>query len=531
MVSKKRGRDPSGRRQPQCDGDGQRDSGAQPAMLFNEETNPANVPVSMLPDFVAAVRSEDDKKRLYGTMMIRKLLEGRRPLAEIVASGVCSLFVAFLGRNDFPELQFEAIFALAYVGSASNQHCAYIIDLNPIPSYIALLASPSERCRERAAWATGMLCCDSANSRDCVIQLGALEALLRVIGDPGCGITALRKAALAVSLLCSGTPPPQLEKVAVALPALVTLMKNPDVEVAVHAGWAVANTSHGPNERIQCVLDAGALDVAMQILSQILKAPSSPKHIPAIRIIGCITSGDDKQTQAVIDAGALPAMYTLLNPQLSVICREACWALSNIAAGTPSQTQDIINANLFPQIVAALRSNDYDIRREALWAVANATSGTNDQVHYLTEIGALNQLVEMLPQCEAGTPSLLVVALDAIANILNVGQEEKKEEKSEKCLGYNRFAAMIENNGGFDKIAPLQDHSDPEVSSAATMISLAFFAHLNEGREGAASQLAAQRAPPRRTTKTHLKRKVDYLSFLKTSILHCSCFEGRATQI
>lgn len=453
-------------------------------MSFNKNTNPASIPVTMLNDFVGLAQSDDDGKRMYGTMMIRKLLsvEKNPPLNEVINTDICPLLVTFLTRSDFPELQFEAAWALTNVASGTQEHTSYIIDLNTIPHFITLLSSPSEDCREQAAWAIGNLAGDSAKFRDYVLQLGAMEPLLRVINTPCDKVSVLRNAVWALSNLCRSKPPPELEKVAVALPVLSGLMRHQDDEVVTDACWAISYISDGPNDRIQRVLEAGVLDVVVQMLS----APTSAMQTPAIRTIGNVVTGNDMQTQTVINAGALSAMHFLLAHPKRSIRKETCWTLSNIAAGTPDQIQAIINANLFPSIMKAMLAAEFEVKKEAVWTVANATSGgTKEQIRYLVEIGVLNPLVELLSLYDA---KIVVVALEAITNVLQVGEDDKNENG----LTSNRFAAMLNDNGGLDKIEGLQNHTNNEVYNNAMTIVETFFELEDVPVQNLAPQLTSQ---------------------------------------
>ena len=457
----------------------------------DESTNPASIPVSMLPDFVELVRSDDDGKRLHGAMMIRLLLSVERdpPFDEVVQSGVCPLLVAFLARSDFPELQFEATWALTNVAAGRQGHTSYVMGLDATPQFVALLSSPSEHCREQAALAIGNVAADNVKSRDYVLELGAFDSLLRMITSPvdPIKLSALRTAVWALSNLCRGKPPAELEKVAISLPVLSQVLRHEDEEVASDALWAISYITDGPN-RVQPILECpGVLDAVVQRLD----ARAATLLIPAIRTIKNLTCGNDMQTQAVICAGALPALRPLFSHHKTPVRREACCALANIAAGTPEQIQAIIDAKLFPEIFKMMSGENYDIKKTAVRVVANATcGGTADQIRWLVKAGALEALVAMLSMRDTKE---LLYALDAVTNILKLGEEDAK--KKENGLGHNLFVAMLCDDGGLDKIEQLQRHSAVEVFDKVTFIFRTFFEPEEEAALQTLASLAVAQAP------------------------------------
>jgi importin subunit alpha-6/7 len=74
----------------------------------------------------------------------------------------------------------------------------------------------------------------------------------------------------------------------------------------------------------------------------------------------------------------LPCLATLLSNDRKSICKDACWALSNITAGTKEQLQAVIDHNVIPALVHMLETEDFDIRKECTRAISNSTSGGDD---------------------------------------------------------------------------------------------------------------------------------------------------------
>ena len=437
---------------------------------FTQQTTPQSIPLALLPQFHQLVLSQDPAHVFHGTLMIRKLLsvENNPPIDEVIQTGVVPLFVSFMDHDDFPELQFEAAWALTNIASGTREHTHLIISAEAVPRFIRLLQSPSDDCREQGTWAIGNLAGEGEKCRDFVLNLNVMPVLLGLITSTvttNGKITILRNAVWALSNLCRSKPQPKLEQVSVALPVLASLLNHTDDEVVVDAAWAISYISDGPADRIQTVLEAGVVPRIVQLLS----ATTTALQTPAIRTIGNIATGNDRQTQVIINCGALTPMTFLLAHPKRAVRKETCWTVSNITAGHRDQVQAVINANIFPSILNCMRAPEFEVKKEAVWAVANTTSGGSpEQMRYLLEIKVLAPLCELLGVYD---PKIVVVALEALQNLLHLGEQDRVAVNSE----VNLVAQEIIELNGFDQIEKLQAHQNSDVYNHAYTLMETFF--------------------------------------------------------
>ncbi|KAJ6359663.1 hypothetical protein OIU76_016926 [Salix suchowensis] len=416
-----------------------------------------------LPSMVAGVWTEDGNLQLEATTQFRKLLSIERspPIEEVIQAGVVPRFVQFLMREDFPQLQFEAAWALTNIASGTSENTKVVIDHGAVPIFVQLLASPSDDVREQAVWALGNVAGDSPRCRDLVLGHGALLPLLAQLNE-NAKLSMLRNATWTLSNFCRGKPQPRFDQVKPALPALARLIHSDDEEVLTDACWALSYLSDGTNDKIQAVIEAGVCPRLVELLLH----PSPSVLIPALRTVGNIVTGDDMQTQCIINHQALPCLLNLLaNNYKKSIKKEACWTISNITAGNKEQIQAVVEANLVGPLVHLLQNAEFDIKKEAAWAISNATSGgAHEQIKYLVSQGCIKPLCDLLI---CPDPRIVTVCLEGLENILKVGEADKNVSETG---GVNLYAQMIDDADGLEKIENLQSHDNSEIYEKAVKI-------------------------------------------------------------
>ncbi|KYQ91985.1 putative importin subunit alpha B [Tieghemostelium lacteum] len=418
-----------------------------------------------LQQMVDQIKSEEPEQIYHATVAFRKLLSIERspPIEQVIETGIVPLLVKFLYWHDFPQLQFEAAWALTNIASGTPEQTRVVIENGAIYVFVLLLNSPFEDVREQSVWALGNIAGDSYVCRDLVLQQGALQPLLQQINTQlssnKAKLSMVRNATWTLSNFCRGKPSPPFEAVRPSLPVLAKLIYFPDEEVLIDACWALSYLSDGSNERIQEVINANVCRKMVELLGHNAIAVQTP----ALRTIGNIVTGDDHQTQVVLSVSALQLLLNLLSSSKKTIRKEACWTISNITAGNQTQIQQVIDANIIPTLINLLSTAEIDIKKEAAWAISNATSGGSpQQIQYLVHNGCIRPLCDLLSFPD---PRIVNVALEGLENILESGKNEAKLKGTE-----NEYCKYVQVAEGVKKLQHLQQISHLETFEKANRI-------------------------------------------------------------
>lgn len=412
---------------------------------------------TLMPIFTS--ESNNPERLLEAVRGIRKMLsvENNPPVHEVIECGALPILVGLLNMTDNDDILFEASWALTNV--ASTDQTKAVVENNAVPPLIALLLSKSANVREQCAWCLGNIAGDSTDLRNYVLECGGMSPLLQNIAQPE-NDGLLNNCVWALSNFCRGKPQPQLSLVAPALPYLAGILEKKSGDALMDACWALSYLSDGDNDRIDAVMSTG---VVTHLVS-FLESHNATVVTPALRTIGNFVSGSDVQTQAVLDAGVLNFMPPLLEHARKNVRKETCWLLSNVAAGTKPQISQLMNSNILGTIVDLVHDAPWDVRKEATWVVSNiATGGTDSDVQTLAGLGAIEAICSVL---EANDSKITLVGLEAMENILRVGQKYGKIEQ---------YLQNVHENDGLDILERLQEHQNEDIYEKSINIIETFF--------------------------------------------------------
>jgi len=430
---------------------------------------------------VSKLHSNNATDHLQATIEFRRMLsvEDNPPIQAVIDSGVVPRLMEFLGYDHEEKLQFEAAWTITNIASGTTSHTRCVVQHGGIPAFVKLLSSPNSEVREQAVWALGNIAGDSSDYRDLVLKTNnSMQRLITILhnNEVEPKLTMVRNATWCMSNFCRGKPKPEFSFIKDCIPVLAKLIMKNDPEVLTDSCWALSYVTDDQtqgNVKIQSVIQCPG--VAKRLI-YLLQHGTSAVQIPALRTIGNIVTGDDNQTQIMLNERPLPALLGTLSCQRKSLRKEACWTISNITAGTSEQIQQVISANLIPPLVNILKEDQFDVQKEAAWAIANITTGGHEeQTKFLVSQAAIPALCAMF---NCGDAKIIIVAMDAIDNILGVGKkiaEQNCQNKYDESWSGNAFCDIVESCGGLDSIEELQQHENEEIYEKSVQILQKYF--------------------------------------------------------
>ncbi|XP_026322661.1 importin subunit alpha-1-like isoform X2 [Hyposmocoma kahamanoa] len=422
----------------------------------------------VVPQLVEGLNSDDLATKTSSARAARRMLsrEQNPPITLMVEAGVIKPLVEALERDDCPDLQFEAAWAITNIASGTHEHTMAVVENGAIPKLVNLL-SRGGVVGEQSAWALGNIAGDGPTPRDYVLAAGALPALLPLLNTTTVA-SQLRTAVWTYSNFCRNkSPMVKFELVSAALPYIADLLETEDQDVLADACWALSYLTDGPNERIEGVQTTPAL---LPRLVRLLRHPAPAVRTPALRAIGNMLTGSDHQTDRCLQADCLPALCTLLRCGKSSLMKEAAWAVSNVLAGTTEQIQQALDAGVLEHLLHVLSTEDIKCQKEAAWAITNlCLGGTPEQLDALLQAGFLEPYCMLLSSPDQRA---IIVVLDGLTNLLQAAAKFGQVEPL--CI-------KLEEIGALDRIEALQTHENEQIYKKALSILDNYFCDQEDG--------------------------------------------------
>jgi len=197
--------------------------------------------------------------------------------------------------------------------------------------------------------------------------------------------------------------------------------KSNSLKLRFEAAWALTNVASGSSSHTQVVVEAGGVEVFVNILA----TETGDIKEQAVWALGNIAGDSAELRDRVLRADALAYLLRIFvdESQNRGLLRNATWTLSNFCRGKPHADFEILRPAL-NLLVNLLQVNDEEILVDTCWAISYISDDptpTNMRIQEVIEMGFVPHLIKLLSH-----HSSLVVhpALRAVGNIVTGNDDQ-----------------------------------------------------------------------------------------------------------
>lgn len=282
----------------------------------NMNINKMAYSIDLIPELTQLINSNSDDDKLRAIIGFRKLSSqpDNAPCQAIIDSNLIPVFMSFLAREDYVQLQLEACWSLTNIASTNNENVKLLVDKGIIVILKKLINTTDVSLRNQVIWLIGNINGASTQNRDTFLKDTTLITKIcrhyenPIQADPNDSeekrIQQYKQAkaicAWCLSNFSRGKPMPRFEVIRSSIPTMVNHFLYTDIaELGDDVMWALGYISDGDNDHIEYMLGNRG-ELVVNRLCEILNLNLGHLESPTVRILGNLATATDEITDLVM---------------------------------------------------------------------------------------------------------------------------------------------------------------------------------------------------------------------------------------
>ncbi|KYM97417.1 Importin subunit alpha-1, partial [Cyphomyrmex costatus] len=406
-------------------------------------------------EIVNYINSSEETLQLRAIQSYERLGEEKNSVNDMIKGGIISRCIELLDSNNI-SLQFEVTSLLNIITSDTSKKSENVIKYEVIPKLLNLLEHKSSIISELAMC---VLCnvIDTPYARDIALSCNSLPILIDFI-KPDTSITLMDNITWLLSNLYQKTATRTSKEMEHILPVLNRLLSIENDYIISDTCRILSYLTDGSKSNVQAIMETGILPKLLECLTSEKKGIFFPT---LLTIRNIVEFGDDAYKDDVITAGGLPCLRSVLSlhcDKEDVTEKETIWIICKMA-GNMDQIQSIIDAGLLKILINRIAYENKEIKMLSGLVLMNMlSSGTSQQLTELLNAGVLIEFCNLL---KTEDYDIVINALKGFSKILHNAKEKGQIE---------RFATMIEEAGGLNRLVALRCHQNEMIYKKSTSI-------------------------------------------------------------